>query len=120
MNSTVQMRYAPSSVNVWYIHRSAKATVANTQRLTRAKPIAPVVIDRPSEGTGRVIELAGGILAERGVVIEYHQIGYNPFAMPHYIDLATWPRRAVFEFYLPFDKPYFNVCTRLDITKLLT
>jgi chloramphenicol O-acetyltransferase type A len=40
--------------------------------------------------------------------------------MPRYIDLATWPRRAVFEFYLPFDKPYFNVCTQLDVTKLLT
>lgn len=39
--------------------------------------------------------------------------------MPHYIDLATWPRRAVFEFYLPFDKPYFNVCTQLDVTKLI-
>lgn len=39
--------------------------------------------------------------------------------MPHYIDLATWPRRAVFEFFLPFDKPYFNVCTRLDVTNLL-
>ena len=46
-------------------------------------------------------------------------IGYNPVAMPHYIDLATWPRRAVFEFFLPFDKPYFNVCTRLDVTELL-
>jgi chloramphenicol O-acetyltransferase type A len=40
--------------------------------------------------------------------------------MPHYIDLATWPRRQVFEFYLPFDKPYFNVCTQLDVTTLLT
>ncbi len=39
--------------------------------------------------------------------------------MPHYIDLETWPRRAVFEFYLPFDKPYFNVCTQLDVTTLL-
>jgi chloramphenicol O-acetyltransferase type A len=40
--------------------------------------------------------------------------------MPHYIDLATWPRRAVFEFYLPFDKPYFNVCVQLDVTNLLS
>jgi chloramphenicol O-acetyltransferase type A len=39
--------------------------------------------------------------------------------MPHYLDLDTWPRRAVFEFFLPFDKPYFNVCTRLDVTNLL-
>ena len=39
--------------------------------------------------------------------------------MPRYIDLATWSRREVFEFYLPFDKPYFNVCTRLDVTELI-
>jgi chloramphenicol O-acetyltransferase type A len=43
---------------------------------------------------------------------------YNA-AMPRYIDLATWPRREVFEFYLPFDKPFFNVCTRLDVSNLL-
>lgn len=39
--------------------------------------------------------------------------------MPHYIDLDTWPRRGVFEFYLPFDKPYFNVCLQLDVTTLI-
>ena len=39
--------------------------------------------------------------------------------MPRYIDLDTWARREVFEFYLPFDKPYFNVCTRLDVTNLI-
>lgn len=40
--------------------------------------------------------------------------------MPHYIDMETWPRRAVFDFYLPFDKPYFNVCLQLDVTKLIS
>ncbi len=40
--------------------------------------------------------------------------------MPTYLDLATWPRRELFEFYLPFDKPYFNICTRLDVTNLLS
>ena len=40
--------------------------------------------------------------------------------MPHFIDLATCPRRQIFEFYLAFDKPFFNVCTRLDITRLLS
>ena len=40
--------------------------------------------------------------------------------MPRYIDLQTWPRRQVFEFYLPFDKPFFNVCTRLDVSNLLS
>lgn len=39
--------------------------------------------------------------------------------MPTYIDLETWPRREVFEFYRNFDKPYFNVCTRLDVTNLV-
>ena len=39
--------------------------------------------------------------------------------MPTYLDLATWPRREVFEFYRNFDKPYFNICTRLDVTNLL-
>ncbi len=38
--------------------------------------------------------------------------------MPTYLDLETWPRRALFEFYRDFDKPYFNVCLRLDVTSL--
>lgn len=39
--------------------------------------------------------------------------------MPTYLDLATWPRRELFEFYRDFDKPFFNICTRLDVTELL-
>ncbi|HEU4713528.1 MAG TPA: CatA-like O-acetyltransferase [Pyrinomonadaceae bacterium] len=39
--------------------------------------------------------------------------------MSYYIDLTTWPRREVFEFFRHFDKPYFNVCLRLDVTTLL-
>ena len=39
--------------------------------------------------------------------------------MPTFIDLDTWPRREVFEFYRDFDKPFFNVCLRLDVTNLL-
>ena len=39
--------------------------------------------------------------------------------MPTYLDLDAWPRRELFEFYRNFDKPYFNVCTRLDVTNLL-
>ena len=34
------------------------------------------------------------------------------------IDLASWPRRAAFEYFRGFDKPYFNVCTRLDVAPL--
>ena len=40
--------------------------------------------------------------------------------MAKYLDLANWIRRDVFEFFLGFDKPYFNICTHLDITPLLT
>jgi chloramphenicol O-acetyltransferase type A len=39
--------------------------------------------------------------------------------MAHYLDLTSWARRDVFEFFRGFDKPYFNICTRLDITNLL-
>lgn len=36
-----------------------------------------------------------------------------------YLDVDTWPRREVFEFYRGFDKPYFNVGTQLDISHFL-
>jgi chloramphenicol O-acetyltransferase type A len=39
--------------------------------------------------------------------------------MPTYLDLANWPRRELFEFFRDFDNPYFNICTRLDVTNLL-
>ena len=39
--------------------------------------------------------------------------------MPKYLDLASWARRDLFEFFRGFDKPYFNVCTRVDVTDLL-
>lgn len=39
--------------------------------------------------------------------------------MARYLDVTSWARRDVFEFFLAFDKPYFNICTRLDITSLL-
>jgi len=35
------------------------------------------------------------------------------------LGLANWARRDVFEFFRAFDKPYFNICTRLDVTELL-
>jgi methanogenic corrinoid protein MtbC1 len=60
MNNTVQIKYEPGSLSVRYIHRSANATVANMQRLTNAKPIAPVATDLESEGTRCVI---GGLFA---------------------------------------------------------
>lgn len=39
--------------------------------------------------------------------------------MPNYIDVSTWARRDLFEFFRGFDKPYFNICTNVDITRLL-
>ena len=39
--------------------------------------------------------------------------------MARYLDLANWARRDVFEFFRGFDKPYFNICTSLDVTRLL-
>ena len=40
--------------------------------------------------------------------------------MAHYLDVASWPRRDTFEFFRGFDKPYFNICTTLDVTNLLS
>ena len=45
-------------------------------------------------------------------------IEYNSRVIRH-LDIDHWPRRSLFEFYLDFDKPYFNICTRLDVTNLL-
>jgi chloramphenicol O-acetyltransferase type A len=39
-------------------------------------------------------------------------------SMSHYLDLSTWPRRDAFEFFRHFDKPFFNVCVRLDVSPL--
>lgn len=39
--------------------------------------------------------------------------------MTKYLDVTTWARREVFEFFRQFDKPYFNICTPLDVTRLL-
>jgi chloramphenicol O-acetyltransferase type A len=39
--------------------------------------------------------------------------------MPKYLDLETWPRRDLFEFFRGYQNPYFNICTRLDITQLM-
>jgi len=39
--------------------------------------------------------------------------------MSGYLDVSNWPRRELFEFFIGFDKPYFNICTQLDVTSLL-
>ncbi|MBK8490702.1 MAG: chloramphenicol acetyltransferase [Saprospirales bacterium] len=35
------------------------------------------------------------------------------------IDLSTWERRKTFQFFSPYDDPYFNVTGNLDVTALL-
>lgn len=39
--------------------------------------------------------------------------------MDHYLDTANWSRRELFEFFIGYSDPYFNVCTSLDVTKVL-
>ena len=39
--------------------------------------------------------------------------------MPKYIDLENWHRRELFDFFINYTNPYFNVCTKIDVTKLL-
>jgi chloramphenicol O-acetyltransferase type A len=39
--------------------------------------------------------------------------------MGRYLDVTTWARRDLFEFFRDYTNPYFNICSRLDVTKLL-
>lgn len=43
----------------------------------------------------------------------------RPHPPMHALDLARWPRRESFEHFRRLEDPYFNVCTRLDLTALL-
>ncbi len=38
--------------------------------------------------------------------------------MPDLLDLFSWPRREAFEHFRGFDKPWFSVCTRVDVAPL--
>ncbi len=38
--------------------------------------------------------------------------------MADYIDTTTWVRREAFEYFKGFDKPYFNVCVKLNAAPL--
>lgn len=42
----------------------------------------------------------------------------EPASAYRYLDLATWPRREAFDYFRSFDKPYFNVCVRVDAAPL--
>ena len=39
--------------------------------------------------------------------------------MPRYIDLANWSRRELFEFFIDYTSPYFNICATVDVTELV-
>jgi chloramphenicol O-acetyltransferase type A len=36
-----------------------------------------------------------------------------------FLDLERWPRRATFEFFRGFDKPYFDICAPLEVGPLV-
>jgi chloramphenicol O-acetyltransferase type A len=38
--------------------------------------------------------------------------------MAGYLDVANWSRRELFEFFIGYTNPYFNVCTQIDVTQL--
>ena len=38
--------------------------------------------------------------------------------MAGYLDIASWSRRQLFEFFVNYPNPYFNVCAAVDITNL--
>ena len=39
--------------------------------------------------------------------------------MPTYLDVSKWPRRDLFEFFRTYENPYFNICTEVEVTKVL-
>lgn len=51
-------------------------------------------------------------------LLGFRKIRYNPL-MAEYLDIATWARRDLFNFFRGYDNPFFNICTRLDVTRLL-
>jgi len=38
--------------------------------------------------------------------------------MPEYLDVEKWPRRQLFDFFIKYTNPYFNVCAQVDVTHL--
>jgi chloramphenicol O-acetyltransferase type A len=37
---------------------------------------------------------------------------------PVFLDLRQWQRRSAFDFFRGFDIPWFNICTRVDVSRL--
>jgi chloramphenicol O-acetyltransferase type A len=40
--------------------------------------------------------------------------------MAEYLDVANWSRRELFEFFIGYTNPYFNVSVQVDVTKLVS
>jgi chloramphenicol O-acetyltransferase type A len=40
--------------------------------------------------------------------------------MTKHLDIETWARRDLFEFFRGYERPHFNVCARLDVSRLLS
>ena len=38
--------------------------------------------------------------------------------MPEYLDVENWSRRELYEFFIGYTNPYFNVCTQVDVSRL--
>ena len=38
--------------------------------------------------------------------------------MERFLNLDSWPRREAFDYFRGFDKPYFNLCARVDAAPL--
>ena len=43
---------------------------------------------------------------------------YN-LPMPTYLDVSTWPRRHLFEFFRTYENPYFNICAPVEVTNVI-
>src|SRR6185436_14544543 len=39
--------------------------------------------------------------------------------MAKYLDLENWSRRELFDFFIGYDNPYFNVAAQVDVAKLV-
>ena len=39
--------------------------------------------------------------------------------MAKYLDIESWHRRPIFNFFKDYDNPFFNVCVQVDVTALL-
>src|SRR5215210_428452 len=95
--------------------------------------------DELSDGCGQgcmarlaASEDAGDLAAPGVTLLEFgfvhrspHAIGFRRrfndevLRMAHLLDLERWPRRATFEYFRGYDKPYFNVCAPLEAGPLV-